>query len=120
MVKPKIPRIESCAFGALVFNGRTYTDDLLIFPQGTVQTNWRRRRGHGLCMEDMAPLIDSAPEVIVIGTGVSGMVQPEDSLAAELRNLGIEWTAAPNHQAMETFNRRVRNRRVAAGFHLTC
>lgn len=116
----KISRIESCSFGLLVVNGTTYTDDVLIFPEGQVMSNWRRKRGHGLCMEDMAELIDSAPEVIVIGTGVSGMVQPDEPLAANLSEHGIELFTAPNQQALEIFNQLAPKKRTAAGFHLTC
>jgi uncharacterized protein len=65
-------RIDSCSFGSIVINGKTYTDDLVIHPDGKILKPWRRKRGHQLSMDDLRELIDSAPEVIVAGTGVSG------------------------------------------------
>ncbi len=113
-------RIDRCGFGTLVIDGRTYTDDLIILPHGEVRKPWRRKRGHGLTMDDLRGLIDADPEVIVMGTGMSGGVKPDKTLESDLGKRGIEFVATSNEEAIRTFNTLKRSKKVGAGFHLTC
>ena len=48
--------IESTAFGVMTIDGRTYTSDLIIFPDGRVQDGWWRKRGHVLGVDDILVL----------------------------------------------------------------
>ena len=113
-------RIDGCSFGNLVINGKTYTDDLIIYPDGKIEGPWWRKRGHQLSIDDIQGLIDSAPEVIVAGTGINALVIPDKNLERKLLGLGIKLIASPNEKAMEIFNRLAPDKRVGAGFHLTC
>jgi len=113
-------RIDNCSFGSLVINSKTYTDDLIIYPDGKIDEPWWRKRGHHLSIDDIHGLIDSAPEVIIAGTGVSGGMKPDKNLALELSNLSIEFIAAPNKKAIGIFNKLSSEKRVGACFHLTC
>ncbi len=112
--------IASCSFGTLVINGKLYTDDLIIRPDGKILRPWRRKRGHQLSIDDLRELIDSSPEFIVAGTGVSGGVIPDRNLEEDLSKLAIDFIAAPNEKAIKVFNELVPEKRVGAGFHLTC
>jgi hypothetical protein len=116
----EILRIDKCSFGSLVINGKSYLDDLLICPDGEITGPWWRKRGHQLSMDDMRELIDSSPEVIVAGTGVSGGMKPDRNLGKDLSKLAIEFIAAPNEEAIKVFNKLVTEKRVGACFHLTC
>jgi len=116
----KTPKIDSCSFGTLVIDGKTYTDDLIILPDGEILKPWWRKRGHQLTMDDLNELIDSSPEIIVAGTGVSGGVKPDKNLEKDLAKLAIEFIAAPNKEAIRIFNNLTSEKRVGAGFHLTC
>ena len=117
-------KIDSYSFGTLVINNKTYTDDLIILPDGKILKPWWRKRGHQLTMDDLRELIDSSPEIIVAGTGVSGGVsggvKPDKNLEPELSKLGIEFIVAPNEEAIRIFNELATDKRVGAGFHLTC
>ncbi|MBW1785707.1 MAG: hypothetical protein JRK53_03680 [Deltaproteobacteria bacterium] len=113
-------KIDSCSFGTLVIDGTTYTDDLIILPDGKIIKPWWRKRGHQLTMEDLRELIDSSPEVMEVGTGVSGGMKPDKNLESDLSKLGAEFIAAPNEEAIEAFNGLAPGKRVGAGFHLTC
>ena len=113
-------KIDSCSFGNLIINGKPYTDDLIIHPDGKILKPWRRKRGHQLSMDDLRELIDSSPEVIVAGTGVSGGVIPDRNLVEDLSRLAIKFIAAPNEKAIKAFNELASEKRVGAGFHLTC
>jgi len=112
--------IDRCAFGTLVINGTPYEDDLIIRPDGTILVPWYRRRGHQLSLEDLRALIDASPEAIIMGTGMSGGVVPDPGLKDRLLRLGIEFIPEPNDRAVRTFNDLVEDKRVGAGFHLTC
>ena len=112
--------IDSCSFGCLVINGKKYNSDLVIYPDGRVKDSWRRRSGHRLSLDDMEDLIEAEPEVIIAGTGVSGLMRPEKELEKTLRQRGIVFIALPNQKAVEYYNDLVQTKRVAAGFHLTC
>jgi hypothetical protein len=116
----KTLRIEKYSFGTLVINGKTYTDDLIILPDGKILKPWWRKQGHKLIQDDLRDLIDSSPEVIVAGTGVSGNMTPENNLVKDLSRLAIELIAEPNDKAMEIYNKMGPEKRVGACFHLTC
>jgi len=113
-------RIDSCSFGRLIIDGKPYTDDLIIHPDGKIVGPWWRHRGHRLSWNDLTDLIDATPEIIIAGTGVSGMVKPDKDLEKKLSDLSIKFIASPNQKAIETFNEIVSRKRVGACFHLTC
>ncbi|MFP3912359.1 MAG: Mth938-like domain-containing protein [Desulfobacteraceae bacterium] len=116
----KSVRIDNCSFGTLVIDGNSYQDDLMILPDGAIIAPWRRRKGHQLSMQDLEELIHASPEVIIMGTGMSGGVKPDRDLETQLSRLGVRFMAAPNPEAVRIFNKRVPRKRVGAGFHLTC
>ena len=113
-------RIDTLAFGSIVIDGRKYTSDLIIYPDGRVVTYWRRKRGHRLSSDDISELIETEPEVIIAGTGVNGLVKPEKELEKVLRQKGIEFIPAQNNEAIELYNEMSAKKRVGACFHLTC
>ena len=113
-------RIENCAFVSIVIDGKRYTSDLVIYPDGRIEGPWYRKRGHILSSEDIEELIKSDPEVIIAGTGVNGLVKPEKELEKLLDKNGIEFHSAPNGKAMGIYNEISSKKNVGACFHLTC
>ena len=113
-------RIETCSFGLIVIDGKQYTSDLIIYPDGHVEDAWWRKSGHRLSVDDIGRLIESAPEVIVVGTGVNGLMKPEVGLKEFLSENGIELIPLPNQKAIPSFNELSSGKRVGACFHLTC
>ena len=116
----KSMKIDRYSFGSLVINGKPYTSDVIIYPDGKIEDYWRRKRGHELSTDDIRELIDSAPELIIAGTGVSGRMIPDKDLVKHLSRLAIEFIAAPNEKAMDIFNELAPKKRVGGCFHLTC
>jgi hypothetical protein len=112
--------IESYAFGNIVIDGRRYTSDLIIYPDGRVVDGWWRSSGHLVTEADIAELIAAAPYVIVVGTGASGMLKPARGLERRLKKRGIQMFAAPCHTALTHFNELSPAKKVGACFHLTC
>lgn len=112
--------IDNCAFGVMVINGKTYTSDLIIYPDGRIVDHWLRKNGHQLSSDDIDSLIESKPEVIVAGMGISGRMQPEPELKGLLHDKNISLIAEPNDKAIRTFNALLDTKRISACFHLTC
>ena len=112
--------IDSFAFGSMIIDGRRYTSDLIIYPDGRVQDGWWRSRGHVLTRTDVQTLVEAGPEVIIAGTGIYGRMQPEPGLEKTLRKMGIQFMAGPNDQAVAWCNDRSESISVGACFHLSC
>lgn len=114
--------IDSYGFGVMVVSRRKYTSDLIVFPDRIVD-GWWRREGHKLCVNDLKDVLDyePKPEVLVVGTGYSGLVKVLPEVESALKSRGIELIAQPTREAYMTFNRLLRsNKRVVGAFHLTC
>ena len=113
--------IESATFGTMTIDGKSYSTDLIIFPDGHVEDEWWRKSGHLLLPDDIFTLVDAKPDLIVIGTGVHGRMRTDAGLTPFLERRGIRLIAAPNVKAVAAYNEeRVKGTRIGAGFHLTC
>ena len=105
----------------MVIDGRKFSSDLVIYPDGRVVDNWRRERGHRFSINDIALLIESEPEVIVAGTGVYGLMKPRTGLAEFLSQKGIEFLSASNQKAIKLYNEQLNKKKRTGGcFHLFC
>lgn len=113
-------RMEHYAFGRIDIDGRTYTADVVVYPDGTIDADWWRRQGHALAPADIAALLDARPAVIVVGTGYNGRMKPAAGLAAAAQQRGIELKVAQTGAAVDLFNDLAPDRPTGACLHLTC
>lgn len=114
-------RIERYSFGSMTIGGREFTSDLILYPDGRIQDNWFRAQGHSLCPDDIATILDAAPEKLIIGSGASGMMRVPESVLELCRSRGIEVEESRTALAMTKFNEASEaGKVVAACFHLTC
>lgn len=113
-------RIQNCEFGKMVIDGREYTSDLIIFPEGQVKASWWRESGHRLTRYDIEELINSGPELIIAGTGAHGMMKPDKDLITYLKQKKIHFIHKPNPKVIRLYNKLSPGQRVGACFHLTC
>ncbi len=96
-----IPRIERYRFGEIVIDGRHYSNDVIVYPD-RIDGRWWREEGHSLALSDVWEVLQSPPEVLVIGQGSAGrMVVPGETLR-RLRDSGMEVIAEPTEQACKT------------------
>ena len=113
--------IDHYAFGNMTIAGRAFTSDLRIFPDGRIAPNWWRRQGHLLQIEDLSDLLESRPDLLIVGTGASGTMRPAAGLQEALQKAGIEVHFLPTAEAVQRFNASLGgSARLAACFHLTC
>jgi len=111
--------IESYDFGRIVINGRKFGSDLIIFPD-RVNGNWWRKEGHILSVDDVKEIVEAKPEVLVVGTGYSGLMKIHPQTERYLESSGIELIAAKTEKACNIYNDLSKSRNVIAALHLTC
>jgi len=111
--------IDSYQFGEIVINGKNYSSDVIIFPDKVIN-NWWRKTGHELCLEDIAEVLKENPEVLVVGTGVSGLMKvlPEVKQIAQAQ--GIKLIVETTDKACNTYNQLSHSQKLVAALHLTC
>ncbi len=110
-------RITDYAFGTITIDGRTWTSDVIVYPD-RVDGSWWRREGHYLQKEDLRDVADNRPETVIIGTGAMGIMTVPYETIRFLESLGCEVVVAKSGRAVEEFNRRTG--RTIGLFHLTC
>ena len=107
--------IDDYSFGHISIDGTEYTSDIIIYPDGRIQDAWWRKSGHRLCIDDIVDLINTNPQIIIAGTGSSGLMKPE-----KLTDKGIELKVVSSKEAVTLFNKLCNEKKVGACFHLTC
>jgi len=113
-------KIEDYYFGAMTVNEKVYDNDLIIFGD-RIKSNWWRREGHTLLIEDLADVIDYKPQILVVGTGAAGMMKIAESTKETLQNNNIELIAKVTGEAYKVFNGQIQaGKKVVGAFHLTC
>jgi len=112
--------ITDFSFGKIVVNDRTYTDDIKIV-RGQVISDWWRKRGHRVDVEDIADILEASPEIVVIGKGSPGLMRTSAPLRERLATHNIGLIEKKTSQAIQVFNTLFQEgEKVAAGFHVGC
>ena len=111
--------IEDYSFGRIKIDGRTYTSDVIIFPD-RVKDAWWRKEGHRLDPGDLTDAVAVSPAVLVIGTGDLGVMRVPEETLAWLRARGIDARVAKTDEAVRIFNALAGTGQAVAALHLTC
>jgi hypothetical protein len=119
--------IEEYHFGSIKIDGETYENDVEVRWTGDVLT-WSFKKRHLIDVEEVRRAIEEKPEVIIIGTGESGLAEVTEEAQKEIRARGIELIIDETEQAVRTFNvlteesieEEGKNKEVIGLFHLTC
>jgi hypothetical protein len=111
-------RLEGYSFGRLTVDGEQHTRDLIVLPERVV-SDWWRREGHSLVIEDLDEVLDELPARLVLGVGAYGRLRPDPGAVAELERRGIEVECLPTDAAVRRYGE-LDEHRTAAALHLTC
>ena len=98
------PKIESYDFGSIVIEGVEFNRDVIISPSRGVISNWWRREGHRICIEDIKDFLYENVDAVVIGTGYYGMVEVDKDVIDFYRSRGIEVVATDSRNAVRIYN----------------
>ncbi len=111
-------RIDSYKFGQVVIDGQSYDNDVIVCPDQAI--NWWRREAHQVYPEDLEEAVGEKPEVLIIGTGDSGLVKVLPETREYLASQNIELIVEPTKKACQIYNQLFQKKRVVAALHLTC
>lgn len=112
--------IEFYNFGTVVINGKCYTDDVIVFLD-RVKDKWWRKEGHRLAVEDLQEVLEVKPQIVVVGTGYSGLMKVPIEVKEHLNKRGIKLVIERTGDATKTFNKLTKSgKKVVAALHLTC
>lgn len=111
--------IEFYDFGKIIIDGEEYSNDVIIYPD-RVEASWWRKVGHELCLEDIKDVFKEKPDVLVVGTGYSGLMRVLPEVEEALREKGIELKVECTKRACEVYNELSKSQKVIAALHLTC
>jgi len=111
--------INHYQFGKITIAGKTYTKDLIILPDRLI-TGWWRQQGHLLQVADLAEVLRTELQLLIIGQGAYGRMQVAAEVQEVLKNMGFRWVALPTGEACQEYNHTAQDQQVAAALHLTC
>ena len=110
--------IQSCSFGSIVINSKSFGDIKII---GNKIIPWHYVEHHAVVEQDMFEIFDSKPDAVVVGIGFSGLVEVRDEVVNLAKEKNIELTILKTKEACETYNDLLKNKKkVAAIMHSTC
>ena len=95
--------IDGYVFGRIIIDGKTYTTDVIVYPE-RVDSSWWRKEGHYLNKEDLPGIVKAKPDILVIGTGNTGVMQVPEGTIKYFEEQGIEVRVAKTGKAVEIFN----------------
>jgi hypothetical protein len=113
-----MPRLEDYSFGRIFVDGAEQTRDLIVLPHRVV-TDWWRREGHSLALEDFDDVETELPEKLIVGTGAHGRLDPPRAVIEELERRGISVEVLKTADAVRRYGE-LDEQRTAAALHLTC
>jgi len=119
--------IEEYHFGSIKILGKTYTEDIEVCWTGEV-LKWWRKESHVFDIEDIKRTLEQNPEVIIFGTGASGIAKVTEEAKKEIQSRGIQIIIDKTEEAVKTFNvikeeseeEEGKQKKVIGLFHLTC
>ena len=112
-------QIDEYNFGYIIIAGKKHLNDVMIYPDGTVE-EWWRTEGHTVRPDDITGVFSSEPDVLIIGTGATGMMKVPFDIYELCREKNIELIVETTADAVHIFNQKKKNAQTAAGLHLTC
>lgn len=111
--------IDSYDFGKIVIDGRRYESDIIIFSDGRV-SSWWRKEGHKLQEDDLKEIIEERPQILVVGTGYSGVMRVLPETTTFVESKGTKLIVERTKDACTAYNKLKGSENVAAALHLTC
>ncbi len=112
-------KIDSFSFGNISISGKTFTSDVIVFPD-RVQSPWTREEEHRPQIVEFADIVKANPDVLIIGTGYAGVMSVADQVRNYLTARGIDVRVEKTKAAAELFNSLVGKEKVIAVLHITC
>jgi hypothetical protein len=113
--------IDSTEFGSITVDGKTYhSDNFIVSWDGEVRKVHTAIR-HLLGKSELDEVLKKEPELIVIGTGVSGLLEVSEEVRNTCKEKGIELVEMLSKEVIKKFNDALKQGKRVVGFiHVTC
>lgn len=114
-------KVDSYNFGQIVIKGQKYTFDVTLYPDRVEK--WLRQEGHKLSLEDLKGILKADPDILIIGTGYSGVMRVLPEVEQFFRESPIQFEAHRTGPATVRYNQLTEEKKdklVIGAFHLTC
>ncbi|MCD6416328.1 MAG: hypothetical protein J7M08_06495 [Planctomycetes bacterium] len=112
--------IEHFQSGRIIVDGRAYTSDVILWPEG-VDDSWWRVENHQVCPEDLEPILNKNPDVVILGAGSSGAMTVAEEALSRLREFCAQVHVEKTESACALYNELAGGPdRVVAALHLSC
>jgi len=130
--------IEDYRFGSITIDGKIYNDNVEVrwtpkeskHPTGQASEvlPFQFQQRHTFDISTVKIAVEQNPEIIIIGTGESGLAMVTEDAKGFIREKGIELIIDKTEEAVKTFNvikeesleEEGKQKRVIGLFHLTC
>jgi hypothetical protein len=117
-------KIDEVSFGKIVINGLPYKDVLIVRDEIISRNKGVLRAIYGmshlLSDEEVKKLGEGHPDVIIIGSGHTGMLEVKKSQVKKLKEKCSEFYLLPTPEAAEKYNELLGKKKINALFHTTC
>ncbi len=111
--------IEEHKFGSFKIDGKSFLGDIKIINKKV--RYWDNREKHILSLRDIKELLAVEPDIIIVGTGNTGLLEVDSEVKTTILLKGIKLFIEKNAGAIEKYNSELSgNKKVAAIFHATC
>jgi len=124
MHEKKRIQFESTSFGKVNIDGKTYGDVVIANNEVIPRNKGFLRRAfstsHKISDDEVKKLLEGDVEVIVIGTGQSGVLSVDSRIRERIQGANVELVAAKTPEAIKLFNSLAREKKVNALIHTTC
>ncbi len=113
-------KINKTWFGGVEIDGKRYRDVLIIGDEIVDRGKWGYFDTHTISERELEELLRGDPEVIIIGSGQSGVLEVPTEVEEKIKNKGIELIVLETPEAIEKYNELSKKKKVNALIHTTC
>ncbi len=111
--------INSIKFGSITIDGKTYHEDIIVTWDNEVKEIYLTVR-HYFALPEFNQ-ITKTPDVLIVGTGLSGLCGISDDVRKICKERGIKLIMMASGEAIKRFNEAFnQGKKVAAFIHITC
>ena len=110
--------IEHYSFGLIKIDGKEYSHDVIV--AGSKVKSWWRNTSHEVTINDVRPILEEKPKLVIFGTGESGVCEIFRETIEYLEKQGIKVLTFRTPEAVKEFNLRIKEPGLVGAFHLTC
>lgn len=111
--------IDSFTFGKFVVGGKRYDSNIAL--QNNRVKPFPYIENHDLRLEMVKDLLDTEPEIFVIGTSASGVLKVDEEIIEYCKNKNIKLIIEKSGEAIHTYNNLLKEgKNIAAVMHNTC